>query len=196
MKPLASKEACEMPRSRDELAKAFPEALREDALKALSVLSENRFSSRWQTFSLHFGSELLLIPYRIYYDPPVIQTLPLSESESELLACMFTRHHDGFVRQSHLARIIRSQNRWIPSFVVPLIGEYVVEILDLVKENLTYLETSTYGDFVRANPEFLVLTEQRVISYWDCYYRSIRKAEYPGFLILDFLKSMSTLSTK
>jgi hypothetical protein len=25
-------------------------------------------------------------------------------------------------------------------------------------------------------------------SHWDCYYRSTKKEEYPGFLVLDFLK--------
>jgi hypothetical protein len=87
----------------------------------------------------------------------------------ELLDCLFTRHHDGIVRQKHLALIICSHNIWVPCFVVLLVGEYVVEILQVIQENLTHLETSTYADYVRANPEFLALTEQRVISYWDCY---------------------------
>jgi hypothetical protein len=182
--------ADEMSHSKDELVQAFPSTLRKDARTALSVLSENPYSSRWQTFSVRLRNELVSIPNRIYYEPPVLQTFQLTKLESELLDCLFTRHHDGFVRQKHLAQIIRSQNVWIPCFVVPLVGEYVVEILRLIQENLTHLETSIYADFVRANPEFLALTEQRVISYWNCYYRSIRKEEYPAFLVLDFLKSI------
>jgi hypothetical protein len=96
------------------------------------------------------------------------------------------------VREKHLARIIRSQNIWVPCFVIPLVGEYVVEIVRVIQENLPHLDTSTYANFVRANPEFLALTGQRVIGYWDCYYRSIPKEEYPGFLVLDFLKSIAT----
>jgi hypothetical protein len=76
------------------------------------------------------------------------------------------------------------------------VGEYVVEILRVIQENLTYLEKSIYADFVRANPDFLNLTEQRVASYWDCYYRSIKKEAYPGFLILDFLKSITKDTTR
>jgi hypothetical protein len=181
---------------KDELTQAFPSALRKDVLSALSVLSENRYSSRWQAFSVHLGSELLSIPYRIYYDPPVLQEMRLGRLESEILDCLLTRHHDGFVRQKHLARIIRSRNAWVPCFVVPLVGEYVVEILRVVQESLTDLETSIYADFVRANPEFLNLTERRVVSYWDCYYRSIKKEAYPGFLILDFLKSITKDATR
>ena len=113
----------------------------------------------------------------------------------EILDCLFTRHHDGFVRQTHLGRIIRSRNAWIPYFVVPLVGEYVVEILQVICENLIYLETSIYAEFLRSNPEFLELTEKRVLSYWDCYYRSIKKQEYPGLLILDFFKSITKSTT-
>jgi hypothetical protein len=177
--------------SKEELTQAFPAALRKDALSALSALSENRYSSRWQAFSVRLGSELLSIPSRIYYDPPGLEAMRFTRLESEILDCLFTRHHDGFVRQKHLARIIRSPNAWVPCFVFPLVGEYVVEILRVIQENLTYLEASIYADFVRANPEFLNLTEQRVLSYWDCYYRSIKKEGYPGFLILDFLKSIA-----
>jgi hypothetical protein len=42
----------------------------------------------------------------------------------------------------------------------------------------------------------LNLTEQRVVGYWACYYRSIKKATYPGFLILDFLKSITKHTTR
>lgn len=185
-----SSDAEKMPRSRDELAHAFPFAVCKDALAALSVLSENRYSTRWKPFSLRLGNELISIPDRIYYDPPILQTVRLNRLESELLDCLFTRHHDGFVRQKHLARIIQSQNIWIPCFVIPLIGEYVVEIIRVVQENLPGLKASVYADFVRANPDFLALTEQRVISYWDCYYRSIKREKYPGFVVLDFFKSI------
>lgn len=182
-------------RTKEELANAFPLATRRDALVAISALSENPFSSCWQTFSLYLGNELLALPQRIYYVPPVLQTLRLNALQTEILDCLFTRHHDGFVRQIHLERIIRSQNAWIPCFVVPLVGEYVVEILQVIRENLTHLDTSVYAESLRSNLEFLDLIEQRVLSYWDCYYRSIKKQEYPGFLILEFFKSITKTAT-
>lgn len=188
--------APKLPHSKDELTQAFPSALQKDVLRTLSVLSENQYSFRWQPFSVRLGSELLSIPSRIYYDPPVLQAMRLTRLESEILDCLLTRHHDGFVRQKHLARIIRSQNAWVPCFVVPLVGEYVIEILRVVQENLTSLDRSVYADFVRGNPEFLDLIEQRVVSYRDCYYRSIKKEEYPGFLIVDFLKSITRAATR
>lgn len=182
-------------RNKEELASAFPLVIRQDALAAISTLSDNRFSSRWQPFSLHLGLEVLSLPERIYYAPPLFQTLRFNALQTEILNCLFTRHHDGFVRQARLARIIRSTNAWIPCFVVPLVGEYVVEILQVISENLSYFDKSIYAAFVRSNPEFMNLTEQRVISYWDRYYRSIKKQDYPGFLILDFLRSLTRGAT-
>jgi hypothetical protein len=178
-------------RTKEELAHAFPAVIRKDALAVISTLSENRFSSRWWPFSLHSGQEILSLPQRIYYAPPFFETLRFNGLQSEILDCLFTRHHDGFVRQDRLIRIIRSPNVWIPCFVVPLVGEYVVEILRVISENLDYFDKLIYGEFVRSNPDFMNLVEQRVLSYWNCYYRSIQKQHYPGFLILDFLRSLT-----
>ena len=179
-------------RCRDELADAFPSATRLNALTPLSLLSENRFSNTWSDFSLRLGNELISIPYRIYYDRPTVQNSQLTPLQSEMLDCLFTRHHDGFVRQKCLARIISSQSAWIPCFVVPLVGEYVVEIVRVIQDNLPQLNRALYARFVRENPRFLALTEQRAMSYWNCYYRwSIKRGEYPGIVILDYLKSIS-----
>jgi hypothetical protein len=177
-------------RSKEELVQSFPLALHEDVRTALSLLPEDRYSGNWNFFSVRYGEEFLSIPHRIHLDPPLLQRVRLTALQSELLDCLFTRHHDGFVRQRHLGRIIKSKNDWAPCFVIPLVGDYVVEILQVIQSNLPNLDTSIYAEFARANPEFLELTGNRVISYWDCYYRSFRREEYPGFLVLDFLKSI------
>ena len=179
-----------MSESKDELIRAFPSVLGVEAQNALSVLSENPVHPNSEPFFVRVGEETVSIPCRIYFEPPESETFRLSETESELLDCLLTRHHDGVVRQKHLARIIRSQNAWIPCFVVPLVGEYVVEIIRLIQENLPYLKSPAYAGFVRANPEYLALTEKRVMSYWNCYYRRTKREEYPGFLVLNFLKSL------
>lgn len=180
------------PNRRAELARAFPQRYTNDALMSVSVLSENRFSNRWQSFPLQVGTEFISIPHRIYYAPPSLQINQLTPLQCEILDCLFTRHHDGFVRQARLTRIILSKAPWIPCFVVPLVGEYVVEILRVIHGNLNHLESALYARFVRENSGFFALTEQRVISYWNCYYRwSIKRSEYPGFLILDYLTSIA-----
>jgi hypothetical protein len=109
-----------------------------------------------------------------------------------------TRHHDGFVRQKHLERIIRSENIWMPPFVIRLVGEYIVEILDATDQNLSNLDISIYEQFAWWNPELIALTEQRVISYWNEYYRprdgrriSYERNDYVGFWLIRFFKSLA-----
>ncbi len=184
-------------RSKEELIRSFPLELRVEVRAVLSALPEDRHSANWRFFTVRCGEEFLSIPYRIYLNPPSLATVRLTALQSELLDCLLTRHHDGIVRQKHLERIIRSRNRWVPCFIGALVGEYVVEILRVIQANLPHVDASIYADFARANPDFLELTAKRVISYWDCYYRSIPKKEYPGFLIVDFLKYLTrTLSPK
>ena len=75
--------------------------------------------------------------------------------------------------------------------VIKLLGEYVVEVLRIIEANLQKLDKPVYGQFLRANPDFLALTEQRVISYWDCYYRFPGpKEDYPGFRAIHFFKQL------
>jgi hypothetical protein len=181
---------------REGLADAFPSFVRNDAAAAIDELGENRISGRSDVFPLRLGTETLRIPSRIYFDPPVFQNPQLSPLQRELLDCLLTRHHDGFVRQTHLCRIICSKNVWIPCFVVPPIGEYVIEILQVVLDNASCLEAPHFREFVAENPDFVALTEQRVISYWNCYYRHVKKKDYPGFAILEVLKKSSKLTTE
>lgn len=118
--------------------------------------------------------------------------------QKELVDCLLTRHHDGFVRQKHLERIIRSQNVWIPPFVLRLLGEYVIEIFEVIDRNLGNLNLSPYEQFLKANPEFMALTEQRVISYWNAGYgfpgsgkRAFTRGDYIGFRLIRFFKSLA-----
>jgi len=126
---------------------------------------------------------------------PAGQTLTRTEGltlQEQLLACLLTRHHDGLIREKHLTRIIAVNATWVPPFVVQLLGEYVIEIIRIIENNLGVLDKSLYGGFLRLNPDFWALTRSRVVSYWDCYYRSHRKETYPGFRVLDFLHQLQS----
>jgi len=173
-----------------DLAKAFPAFLRDDALQVVSVLPPPAWNTR--TFSVYAGGEPISIPYRIYHDPALIDATNLTACHRELLDCLLTRHHNGFIRERHLAGILSAQNEWIPPFVVQLVGEYVIEILNAVSRNLHHLDPHLYRSFLLENPRYFALTKQRVISYWNCYYRRQRRADYPGFRIVDFLERLAT----
>jgi hypothetical protein len=171
-----------------DLANAFPASVRDDALKAISILPQPSLNT--EVFSVFVGGEAVSIPYRIYHDPALIDLSRLTSIQAELLECLLTRHHSGFVREEHLANILGANHEWVPPFVIQLVGEYVIEILQLVQRNLHHLDPLRYRSFLRQNPRFFALTKQRVISYWDCYHRWQRREDYAGFHILEFLDSL------
>jgi hypothetical protein len=164
------------------LIEAFPTVIRDVALAAISTLPEAPTPS--QGFSVNIGSETVTIPYRIYHDPESIHADRLTQTQVEVLSCLLTRHSSGFVREQHLRRILNSRHEWVPPFVIQLVGEYVVEIVDVIRENIDHLNPSLYGAFLTSNPAFYQLTKQRVISYWNCYYRGQQKTDYAGFQVL------------
>lgn len=172
-----------------ELAKAFPTFLRDDALEVISVLPQPSLNT--EAFSVCVGGEMISIPYRIYHDPALIDATNLTARQRELLDCLLTRHHNGFIRERHLACILCAPHEWIPPFVVQLVGEYVIEILQAVSRDLQHLDPHQYRSFLLANPKYFGLTKQRVISYWNCYYRWQRRADYVGFRIVDFLERLA-----
>lgn len=171
-----------------ELVKAFPRIVRSDAIHLVSSLSEPARTSH--AFTVSVSGEPVEIPYRIYHDLNSENLDSLTPVQIELWDCLLTRHHDGFIREEYLSRIIQCDHTWIPPFVVQLIGEYVISIVQLVRERIEALPRNLYRDFLAQNPAFYKVTKQRVMSYWDCYYRGLKKADYPGFQVLEFLDQL------
>jgi hypothetical protein len=177
-----------MNRQNSDLVKAFPSIVRSDALGLVSLLSEPAHTAC--TFAVKVSGEALEIPYRIYHDRRSPDVESLTPLQTELWDCLLTRHHDGFIREEYLSKIIDCEHSWIPPFVIQLAGEYVINIIQFVWENIERLPRDIYRDFLLQNPFFYKTTKQRVMSYWDCYYRDRRKADYPGFQILEFLDEL------
>jgi hypothetical protein len=165
------------------LLEAFPQAVRADALIAISGLPE--VSTTSHAFSVSVGPEVLTIPYRIYHDPSLIRSKGLTRTQGELLACLLTRHHDGFVREQQLRSVLASKSAWVPPFVIQLVGENVIEIINEIRDNLDQLSPGAYGSFLRQNADFYQLIQERVLSYWNCYHRDQQRADYAGFQVLE-----------
>jgi hypothetical protein len=171
------------------LVAAFPASLRERVLAALETFPEPEHPSA-EGFSVKVAGEMITVPYRLYHSPSQIKAEHLTDLEKEIVDCLLTRHHDGFVRQLRLERIIRSGNPWVPPFVVQLLGEYSIEIIGVIHEHLNSLDRPLYREFLQANPEFFTQTAQHVESYWDRYYRVLPREEYIGFKVLEFFKRL------
>jgi hypothetical protein len=95
------------------------------------------------------------------------------------------------VREKYLKQLIACSNTepWLPPFILQLVGEYVVEIIELLLGHVQSLSLDSYMQFAVENPLFMNITQQRVISYWDCFYRNrfVSFKDYPGFQVMDAL---------
>lgn len=123
-------------------------------------------------------------------DQVLEERIVLSETQNLIVNCFYTRHCDGFVRETHLRNIFRRglNHEWVVPYVLCLAGEYVVEIQQIISSHLEQLDTSIFVNFIFNNKKFYELTRQRVQSYWNCYYHASypKKEDYPGFKVIDF----------
>ncbi|WP_244140477.1 hypothetical protein [Burkholderia sp. BCC1047] len=167
------------------LGTAFPAELRSDVTVVTDLIRPSAASHPGS--SVIVRGESLNIPYRIHHDCDDTLFARLNEVQAAIYACVLTRHLDGHVRQRHIERLVTSSEPWIAPFVVHLSGEYVIEILATIEANLPFMDQSVYGAFFRDNPAFLSRTHDRMISYWDCYYRwrYKRTLDYVGFRIFE-----------
>lgn len=171
-----------------DLVNAFPSALRGDALKLISVLPDPLTTAN--SFSVVVGKDTVWIPYRIYHDPSQIDLDSLTQTQKELLACLLTRHHSGFVRGENLAKILDFHHEWLPPFVVQLVGEYVIEIIRSIRSGIHRLDHEAYRQFLIGNPLFYRKTKARVVSYWNCYHQEEHREDYAAFQVLAFFDGL------
>ncbi len=121
-------------------------------------------------FSLLANNKNLSIPGRIYFSEPSNAILSKLESQDRLIvACWFSRHHDGYVRERFLRKIPAYDQAWVITYVMTLCGEYIVEILDYVWLNRGKFDERILAQWLHENPAFYVTLKSRIVSYWDCY---------------------------
>lgn len=133
--------------------------------------------------TIKFESENLNIPYRILFEP---------NSEINLYDhCLLTRSFDGYVRQNAIKVLLsnfQSKSEIIP-FIAILIGEYIVEILEIIYRELSLSNWKELNKFFKNNPIYYQSIKSKVRSYWNCYYQNSNPNynEYVGNKILEKL---------
>ena len=180
-----------MSKQRDFAARlhcAFPHALATQLDDAIAIIpTADRSLSPDCIGPVSIEGERLDIPFRIYSpDPGADSVGALVDTPRLILSSLYTRHHDGFVREKYLSALLSSTSVWVPPFVLQLVAEYVIEISERIVSQLDSLDRDLYSQFACENPEFLDLARQRIVSYWQCYYlgRFPRLRGYPCFQIL------------
>lgn len=173
----------------DSLTVAFPVGLTPIVSRLAPILDPSSGFPSGKPFSVVCEGDQLQIPCRIYR-PVISETVfaSLNANEQSIAACWFTRHHDGHVRERFLRALPVYNSAWIVAYVVSLCGEYVIEILQCIWECRNRFDIHTLGRWLRDNRSFYSRTRSRIVSYWNCYYRSAFPIfeEYVGHRLLSF----------
>lgn len=171
---------------KERLLKSFPTNLKsdvEDVVKVLPLFKndiklcdeqihevDNLIHPKELTVQLE--GQKLIVPYRLYFDEPDKKMeIKLSEKQKAILNCIYLRHHNGYIREKRLRNLIRTNEYWIIPFTIQLIGEYVYEILEVLDDHINERTLDNYEKFIAENSKYWQLTESRMISYWNAYYR-------------------------
>lgn len=151
---------------------AYPRAFAADVVAVLRIVPVGRLALSSDDLSpVIVDGEVLSRPYRVYFpEPPRHVESGLTTRQRLILATLYTRHHDGHVRERRLRQAILSADKWVVPFVVQLLGEYVIEIAQAI-EDLGVLDPDVYGAFVSDNEVFVERICARIVSYWNAYYR-------------------------
>ena len=176
-------------------AAAFPSELgsqSEAAVLALNLSSDYDYGR----FSLSVLGETLLIPRRVFSRSIKPDLSGLSWQQRQIAQCIRTRSTDGFERQAALEEVLAINAPWSIPFVIALIGEYVIQIIDDVYAVVPQFDPDVVAQFIRDNPGFYQLTRDRVTSYWNCYYRQFQRSDYVGFKLLRELEAMRSVTAK
>ncbi|MDY0977782.1 hypothetical protein SOM61_22725 [Massilia sp. CFBP9012] len=174
-----------------DLSLAFPAALR-PAAAALTASAAWRPEGLHYTYQVTLEGETLTIPSRLYFD----RSLPLDDAGRDATArgiawCLGTRHHDGYLREECLARLLDAPQDWAAPFIVHLVGEYVDEIVEHIEAALPAFAPdmrAALAAFVRDNPRYLDTIERRTISYRP--YVCPASESYPGKRVIACLRAL------
>jgi len=182
---------------------SFPKYLEKDIERIYRIFNlKSKFEPNGE-FTVNINQEEITIPKRIYVNEnQLLKTWLLTKRQKLLVYCFFSRHHSGYVKERCLKKILDSKELFVEPFIFQLLGEYVIEIIELIYNNRESMDKLAMSDFIQENPDFLSLTYQRIISYWDCYYRSsypkyrrnVKQKgksiiDYPGLKMLKYLKT-------
>lgn len=167
---------------------AFPSSLKNEVGYVIHFLMDKNFHIHSQVGQeVILNGEKLIIPVRAYFhEPHDTFYQDLSDTQTTILNCIYLRHHNGFVRQRSLECLIGMNEYFITPFVFQLLGEYVVEIIKVINEQMSELTLRNLARFAKENPKYWQLTESRMISYWNEYHRlaSPSLKNYVGYEVM------------
>jgi len=173
---------------------AFPERLRGEASVALGsagIAAHDPFVDL--SHQVLVDGELVAIPYRVYFPPASIADIGgLTALQQAIFASFMTRHYDGHQREYWTKILTASPSSWTAPYLAALLGDYVIQVLEAIRESLTDEWAPIMGRYAVENQVSLRALNHRILNYWTIYYRyfspNIRDlTEYPGYLVAEQL---------
>ncbi|WP_290783081.1 hypothetical protein [Exiguobacterium sp. UBA6309] len=174
---------------------AFPKRYEQDVrvVKACLPFAWTRLSPG--SIEMRLEQERIQIPTRLYLlEVDSERIKQLTSTQQTMLFCLYTRHHDGHIRERYLRQLLKTnqQDEWILVYILELASEYVRDIVDIIVPVIEQWNLEVKRRFVSNDPAYMKRIEDRMISYWNAYYRSSgerrSEADYPGFRIIESLR--------
>lgn len=174
---------------------AFPKQYEQDVrvVKACLPFAWTRLSPG--AIEVKLEQEDIQIPMRLYVPEVAAERIEqLTPTQQTILYCLYTRHHDGHIREHYLRQLLKAhqQDEWILAYILELASEYVLEIVEVIVPAIEQWDPEVKRRFVEDDPAYMKRIEDRMISYWNAYYRSSgerrSEADYPGFRIIESLR--------
>ena len=160
--------------NRQKLLHAFPAYLNKDVEIVADFLIDKKFDIHPSVEKeIILDGQKLIIPGRVYFENPNdTAAKALTITQQTILNCIYLRHYNGFVRQNRLEKLVdNTSDYFVIPYVFQLLGEYVAEIIEVADRHINDKTIDNYLKFFNENPKYRHLTECRMISYWDAYYR-------------------------
>ena len=166
--------------------RAFPSgmtSLVNEAALELSPFVDDTYRQRSEAVDV--TGQMIAIPRRLHFVGLSGTTDRLSNL-NPASRCLITRATDGRLRHQAVRSVIEHQSAWVAPYVLMLLGEYVIEIVEEIRDSLPVLDQLVYANLVRENRQAVQTLRARATSYWAAYHRQQypQKRDYPGLQAL------------
>lgn len=170
----------------DAARTAFPSANREiaeEAIRQLTPWVDDTYRQRSVGFDV-LGQSIQL-PTRLNFPRLAAEDRALANLSGPAL-CLVSRATDGFLRQCAAKSIVALRAEWAAPYVSALLGDYVIEVVEVVCEALPQFDQTLYANFVRENRIAVRTIRAQATSYWSAYHRDRfpEKRDYPALRAL------------
>ena len=167
--------------------RAFPRDLQENLHKVTEALPAESFNNVpfatcGNIIPYTLDDSVVEIPYRMYLlDVADAEYETLSQTQKQILCCIYTRSCDGYIREKYLRKLLDMPVQpWNIPFIVKLCDEYVLEILEILYDKLKERDNTDIQTFCLNNKSAIRKSYARMMSYWNVYYRRHEWQEYIG----------------